>query len=367
MNSIAMNPVVTSNQVLGRGHDLYLALQVLRNEQPHLRARDAAAQLSVSEAELLASRVGEDAVLLCTDWKELLPALLSLGEVMALTRNEHCVHERHGYYRETTVMPNGKMGLVVSADIDLRLFLSGWKSAFALTKETKRGIQRSLQFFDAQGVAAHKVFLTDNSDISAWDTLVARFTAPEQVSVLTVEPAVEKATELPDSEIDVADLRERWSELKDTHHFYALLKKAHTTRTQALRLAGSEWAEPLATDALPQLFEQAAEQQLPIMVFVGNDQCVQIHSGTVTNLRWAGEWFNVLDPEFSLHLKAHAVTQLWRVRKPTAHGVITSWEAYDASGNLIVQLFGVRTQSTPESEQWRALAESFSALPAVEV
>ncbi len=366
MSTISMNQLeaVSLNAVQGR--DLYLAWQVLRSEQPRLRARNAAQYLSVSEAELLACRVGEDAVLLRPDWQELLPALLALGEVMVLTRNEHCVHERHGYYRDTTIMANGKMGLVVSADIDLRLFLSGWKSAFALSEETKRGTQRSLQFFNGQGVAAHKIFLTDNSDIPAWNALVARFAATEQTSELLLEAATAKPAELPDAEIDVASMRERWSHLKDTHHFFALLKKAKVTRTQALRLAGAEWAEPLPTDALPQLFEQATKQQLPIMVFVGNDDCVQIHSGTVTNLRWAGDWFNVLDPEFSLHLKANAITQLWRVRKPTTDGVITSWEAYDAEGDLVVQLYGVRKPGIPECKNWRELAESFSALPVLE-
>lgn len=366
MSAIAINPSAATGLHKAQRADLYVAWQVLRNEQPRLRARDAAAQLAVSEAELLACRVGETALLLRTDWQALLPALLQLGEVMVLTRNEHCVHERHGYYRDTTIMANGKMGLVVSPDIDLRLFLSGWKSAFALSEETKGGTQRSLQFFDGQGVAVHKVFLTDNSDLAAWDALVARFAAPEQSSELVLEAAADKPAELPDKEIDVLALRQRWARLKDTHHFFALLKKAQVTRTQALRLAGREWAEPLPVAALPLLFEQASKQQLPIMVFVGNDHCVQIHSGTVTNLRWAGDWFNVLDPEFSLHLKAHAIAQLWRVRKPTTDGVITSWEAYDAEGNLVVQLYGVRKPGIPECNQWRELAESFAAVTALE-
>ncbi|MDD2224216.1 MAG: hemin-degrading factor [Pseudomonas sp.] len=366
MKTIAMNQSSVSRFDAAQGRDLYLAWQVLRGAQPQLRARNAANELSVSEAELVACRVGEDAVLLRPDWQELLPDLLALGEVMVLTRNEHCVHERHGYYRETTVMANGKMGLVVSSDIDLRLFLSGWKSAFALCDETKGGIQRSLQFFDGQGVAVHKVYLTDNSDIAAWEALVARFTAVEQSNALVIEAAIQKPVELPDAEIDAVAMRERWASLKDTHHFFSLLKKAQVTRTQGLRLAGREWAEPLAIEALPQLFEQAAEQQLPIMVFVGNDHCVQIHSGTVTNLRWVGDWFNVLDPEFNLHLKANAIAQLWRVRKPTTDGVITSWEAYDAEGNLVVQLYGVRKPGVPECAKWRELAEHCSALPLLE-
>ncbi|MCR3765688.1 hemin-degrading factor, partial [Pseudomonas aeruginosa] len=149
--------------------ELYRAWQDLRAERPQLRARDAAAQLRVSEGELVASRVGIDAVRLRPDWSALLTALGELGPIMALTRNEHCVHERKGPYREVTVSANGRMGLVVSPDIDLRLFLGGWNAAFAITEETPRGTQRSIQVFDQQGVAVHKVFLTEASAVRAWE------------------------------------------------------------------------------------------------------------------------------------------------------------------------------------------------------
>ncbi|MCY1358542.1 Hemin transport protein HemS [compost metagenome] len=100
------------------------------------------------------------------------------------------------------------------------------------------------------------------------------------------------------------------------------------------------------------------------MVFVGNQHCIQIHSGPVKNLRWLDTWFNVLDPEFNLHLKTPGITELWRVRKPSSDGVITSWEAFDADGELVVQLFGARKPGIPEREDWRQLAESTPALPA---
>ena len=113
---------------------------------------------------------------------------------------------------------------------------------------------------------------------------------------------------------------------------------------------------------LAQLLEQAAAGEVPIMVFVGNRHCIQIHSGTVNNLRWLDSWFNVLDSEFNLHLKTPAIAQLWRVRKPSSDGMVTSWEAFDAQGELIVQLFGARKPGIPELRSWRALAESFPAL-----
>ena len=56
MSQVAINPTRTINPSVPQGHDLYLALQVLRHEQPRLRARNLAEQLSVSEGELLACR-----------------------------------------------------------------------------------------------------------------------------------------------------------------------------------------------------------------------------------------------------------------------------------------------------------------------
>ncbi|MBD9680102.1 hemin-degrading factor [Pseudomonas sp. PDM18] len=342
--------------------ELYCAWQALRAEKPRLRVRDAAQHLAVSEAELTASRLGVDAVRLRTDWAELLPALGALGQIMALTRNEHCVHERKGPYRDVTVSANGQMGLVVSPDIDLRLFLAGWASAFAISEETAHGTLRSIQIFDRQGTAVHKVFLTEQSDLAAWDPLVRSFTAAKQSAELDLTAPEPKAAPLADGEIDVAALREGWSALKDTHHFFALLKKHKVQRTQALRLAGREWAETLAVTELPRLLEAAGASQLPIMIFVGNAHCIQIHTGTVENLKWMDDWFNVLDPLFNLHLKTPGVVELWRVRKPSSDGVVTSWEAFDANGELVLQVFGARKPGVPELQSWRELAESFPAL-----
>ncbi|SER89902.1 hemin-degrading factor [Halopseudomonas bauzanensis] len=343
---------------------LFEAWQQLLQQQPRLRTRDVAEQLAVSEAELIASRLGIDTLRLRPEWAQLLPALEGLGRVMVLTRNAHCVHERKGVYRETTVAGSGKMGLVVSPDIDLRLFLSGWHSLFAVEQTTTRGLQRSLQVFDQQGMAIHKVFLTEQSDLDTWGQLLSRFAEADQSAQLDLQPAPIKQAERVDSEVDTGALAEDWRQLKDVHHFHAMLNRNKVGRLQALRLIGREWAEPLATQALPTVMTEAAAQQLPIMVFVGNRHCIQIHTGPVHELRWVGDWFNVLDADFNLHLKMPAVAHLWRVRKPSSDGVITSWEAYDADGELILQLFGARKPGQPELESWRTLAELTPALEA---
>ena len=52
------------------------------------------------------------------------------------------------------------------------------------------------------------------------------------------------------------------------------------------------------------MFNHAAAGGLPIMCFVGNRGCIQIHSGPITNIKPMGPWINVLDETFHLHLQA---------------------------------------------------------------
>jgi len=132
--------------------DLAARWSRLRGEKPALRIRDAAATLGVSEAELVVLGVGQTATALAADWRALLADMPSVGRVMCLTRNEHCVHERHGRFEDVQV--SGPHGLVLGPDIDLRLFLGSWRHGFAVREPFKRGERASLQFFDTSGEAA---------------------------------------------------------------------------------------------------------------------------------------------------------------------------------------------------------------------
>ena len=88
----------------------------------------------------------------CGEPQAIFRDLGTLGEVMALTRNDWCVHERHGRYQD--IQADGPVGLVLGPDIDLRVFFSCWRSAWAVEQDGRH----SLQFFDGEGVAVHKVY-----------------------------------------------------------------------------------------------------------------------------------------------------------------------------------------------------------------
>lgn len=358
-----MPPTVTkspqeyvSNSLTDEALQLRERWQELQTAEPKLRIRDAAAKLGVSEAQLLATGCGDTITRLSADWPELVAKLKSLGRVMALTRNEHAVHERYGEYRQAEAFHG--MGQVVGPDIDLRLFYSHWHLGFAVAEDARGTVRRSLQFFDLDGTAVHKVYLTDDSDASAYQTLVDEYRADDQSPYQAVKAHAPETPELPDSEIDAEGLRAAWATLEDTHQFFGLLKRFNVTRTQALRLAGTEFAQPLALDAPRHMLDAAAAQKLPIMVFVSNPGIYQIHTGTVENLKAYGDWYNVLDPDFNLHLRETGVASAWLVRKPTKDGIVTALEIYDDQNREIALFFGRRKPGQEENATWRELAEA---------
>ena len=324
----------------------------LRSERPKLRARDAAASLGVSEAELVAAHCGDDVTTrLRPDWDALVRDLESLGEVMGLTRNDHAVIEKDGRYRNIQLFDHG--GNVLDEGLDLRLFRQRWASAYAVVDEARELF--SLQIFGGDGTAYHKTY--KRGDRATFDAFVARHRHDHQNPGQAVDPAPE-TVEKPDGAIDRDGMIERWAGLRDTHEFFFLLRQFGVTRTQALRLAvnvegeGGAWSRRVSLDAHRQLFAWARDESFPIMIFVGNPGMIEIHTGLVKRLKPTGDWFNIMDPGFNLHLHEPGIASAWVVRKPTADGIVTSLELYDARGENILLSFSKRKPGQVESSVW---------------
>jgi putative hemin transport protein len=328
--------------------------QTLLAEKPKLRIRDAAAELGVSEAELLATDCGTRVTRLTGDWTQFIKDLTMLGRVMCLTRNEHAVHERYGDFLQADFFHG--MGQVVGPDIDLRLFMNHWVHGFAVTDQTPDGERQSFQIFDASGEAVHKVYLQKESNYGAYGVILNKYRAEDQSPVVTVEPVAPPRPEIPDAEIDVAGFQQAWLEMKDTHAFFILLQKFRVAREQALRLAPEGYSRRVSPAATRQMLEAASASDTPIMVFIGNRGCLQIHTGPVKNIKMFGtEWLNVLDDDFNMHLRDPAVAGAWVVKKPTVDGDVTSLELFDAKGNNLVLFFGKRKPGETEDPAWRKI------------
>lgn len=326
----------------------------LKQENPKLRTKDAADQLGVSEAELVASSCdGENVVRLREEWEEIIKQVETLGKVMALTRNDSAVHEKTGIYQNVSF--SGHAGLVLDEQIDLRIFHKRWGFSFAVPVQNPRGTLYSLQFFDKQGEAVHKIYLKDESKLDQYKAVVDAFRTENQSTEIEVTGVVKKNNTLPLEEVRAEEFLQKWAELKDTHDFYPLIRKFKVARTDALKVAEGTFSWNIPNNTTRKMLELASERETPIMVFVGNPGMIQIHSGPVNKIKVMDNWLNVLDPQFNLHLREDHIADSWIVEKPTEDGTVTSLEIFDKEGESIATFFGARKPGKPELESWREI------------
>lgn len=335
------------------------------------RAKDAAQSLGVSEGEAIAVHAGDhDHALKTTPlkgtWVEILQALELCGPVMALTRNESTVHEKTGTYRNVTAQ--GHMGLALGEEIDLRLFFSRWHAGFYVLEpanDLKNPPSESLQFFDAHGVAIHKIYVRPETDREVFRDIASQFTDPSKRAVFT--PAPPKEPPKADVDIDAASLAQGWSQMKDTHEFFGLIGKAGAERQQAFRLVEGRFTQKADTAVVRRLLDEASMDGTSIMVFVGSLGCIQIHTGPVKRIEPmvtpTAKWINVLDPGFNLHLREDLIQNAWIVEKSTTDGVVTSVEVFDKAGELMAMFFGARKPGKPELQAWRDIVARLPRLP----
>lgn len=332
--------------------------QQLKADHPKgIRARDGAAKLGITEAELVDSGALGESVPLGGTAQDFFVEFASLGRVKTITRNEQAVLEREGTYNAAQFFGGAahQMGQVVGDEIDLRIFPGHWKAAFALTEALSDTERKSLQFFDSHGTAIHKIYRIDDTDAAAFDAFVAKF-ANAGGAPFAAQPAEAPAKPDAPGETDIAAFRAAWDAMKDTHEFFSLLGKFKVSRLKALEIAGESRARKIPAESFTKALNEAVSRKMEVMFFVGNPGLIQIFTGRIENVKLLDYWVNVLDPAFNLHLRGDLVGSAWIVRKPTSDGIVTSLELFTEGGDNILLMFGKRKPGKPELPEWAALA-----------
>lgn len=340
--------------------DLKTKWDNLKQAEPKLRIRDAAKKLGVSEAELLATGIGENVIRLSDDFIDQVKKLPNLGRVMSLCRNEGAVLEHKGPFQKIDIHPAGPSAIAtVIGPIEQRLFFHSWKFGFAVSNDTPRGPQFSLQYFDKAGEAVMKVFLQEKSDFEASETLVNAHTAENQSGNLEIEN-FDKPIYTNREDLDFDSFQKEWEGMKDTHDFFGMLRKHKLNRLDAVKWIDDKWAYEVDRLAARKVLEVASESKLPIMIFAGNKGNIQIHQGPVRTIKQLNQWLNVMDPDFNLHLNEDQVSQAFVVHKNTDDGLVSALELFDSAGEMVAQFFGLRKPGIPQKPEWKNLLDSLN-------
>jgi putative hemin transport protein len=288
------------------------------------KQREAATRRGLSEGALVEALVGGQAVRLRTDWPLTLHRLGAVGPVIGLTGNRMATIETVAIYRN--IATRGPAAQISDLQTDLCLFLSEWRMGFAVTEEGELGPRRSLQFFDAQGTAVHKVLVPAGGDTDAFDELVRRQASEDQHPVAEGQEA---ATPTADPGSSPPPDAERDDSLPLIHSID--IAPAHL-------FSGPLWSRRVAKESLGQVLETAIAAEMPLLVMVGNRGAVHNHAGPLHELKRRDGWLTILEPEINLHVDESGVESAWVVRKVTPDGVVTSLELYDRGGEMTVYL-----------------------------
>ncbi len=169
-----------------------------KRSAPGHRPRLSAREQGASEAELAACELGSSVTRLDPHFRGIIYELPAVGEVLAVTKNEHCIHEKQGVFNHVSIGPD--QGFVLNRDVDLRLFVSHWRHVFVVREEAASGPRTSLQFFDSGGAAVHIVYLTERSNRGAFDAIVARFRSTDQSPGIEITSSPPAPQDRPDRE-----------------------------------------------------------------------------------------------------------------------------------------------------------------------
>jgi putative hemin transport protein len=299
----------------------------------HERAREQrelAARRGLSEGALVEAQMGAGAgvqvIRLRTDWPLTLHRLGAVGPVIALTGNRLATIETTVIYRN--IATRGPAAQISDLQTDLCLFLSEWRTGFAVIEESPGDLnpRRSLQFFDARGTAVHRVLLPAGGDADAFDELVRRQASENQ------RPTTEgEAAESPDAN-PAASPNPGGGDDETLPMIHDIdIAPAHQFERPL-------WSRRVARESLGHVLATAIAAAMPMLVMVGNRGAVHNHAGPLHEMKRRDGWLTIRDPELNLHLDESGVDSAWVVRKATPEGVVASLELYDRGGEMILYL-----------------------------
>ena len=267
----------------------------------YARSRDAAD---------LASCLRDNVVQLTPDWATMLRALPALGRIRSLTGNGTAVLECRGQCR--CIQIDGAAALMIGRDMELRLSIEAWRAAFAAREPIGDHVRHSLQVFDAIGHAVHKLYLTDQSDRTAFDTLVLSLAAEDRPLAFAAPPA--------------------------PHRIAVPL------------------ARPVSRDAGRLVLTAASAQAIPLTIAVANDGATQSHTGTIARVVAVGPWLCAIGADFVLRLHLDRVGGAGIVdHGPACRNGALAIVFHDHDGAVIASISGVRGLAGQEDPAWRGL------------
>lgn len=328
---------------------------LIANEKTTSSLDNRLANLDYPNAQQAWASGADLAVALRPDFITLFEYLPNLGEIETLVTNCAVRYQQKGQYSPARWQKT--TGLVLNPRaLDQRLFSSEWQSLFAIQTDSSV----ALQIFDNQGLPVMTIRPTPLTNLVEWKKIIEFFQwekpeAPRIQAKDTIKPAA--AT--PHLTID---LEMQWRAMTDVHQFFGLLRQNKLSRQQAFRLVPEDLACQVDKLAIVSLIKKICNDGNEIMIFVTNNGCIQIFTGSVQQVLFQNGNLEIKAEQSTINIDTAQISESWLTRKPSEGGHVTSLELFNDKGEQIAQLYGQRTEGQAEQTTWRKQVEALAPL-----
>jgi putative hemin transport protein len=307
-------------------HELTSRWRRLRDVDPFVSIPDAASQLEVVEAELVASLCGTGVLRLDRAFGDFVRALPGLGRVRAVTRNAHAAIETRGMYPDPAAGCAGTAG-----EIGARFFLEQWRHGYAVDDETTGERTSGIFFYDGRGRAVHELHVEPDTDRRKLAQLLDLFACFDQ------SPGDEFLFASPHLLVPRCDL--------------------------AAWLRTAEEARPVGPGVVADVLQMVRREALPVSIAVHSPGVVQRFSGLLHDVALADGRILLEAAWVRARVAMWGVAEAWVVGSPSLDGPATSIALLDAGSRVVFSVSGARWPGTPEPALWR---EMLARIPTAE-
>lgn len=353
-----------------KGHDSRVRQRFHAARSAGKRIRAAAQSAGLSEGAVMAAHVGEHEYQLKVQplvgpWDALVKGLAQCGPLNASTGSTASYQDQACAYQQ--VLVDGDAASVLHNRLDLHLSLQYWHAGYVVSELAMGAVNPaalSLQFFDMHGDAVHKVFARTCTDHVAFRALVDKHLACNKRYVFSPRTS-NAAVELP-ADFDSRAFVAAWGKMQHRQQCDPVLHQFKLKREQALSLLEGQFTRRLAPSCVRHVLFEASLEGIPLRVQVGNAGCGHVYTGPIKRVQpmvsSTSQWINVLDPEYSFHLREDLVATAWLVEVPTLDGICTSIEVYDYRHEPIAIFSGARNLGLNVQQAWRTVASGVPTL-----
>ena len=275
----------------------------------NVRIKDVADRLSLSEGELLSSRIGDNIFYLkVSDFNIFFEKILLSKKIMTLIRSEFVVHEKILNTSKIKINNNSFVDLSNNSSAILLFDKQIFKHVFYQKMIHNKKELKSFQIFDSTGRAVLKIYdKANNSNI--FDEVCEEYKITYKYEM----------QELNNKIIDVM----KNIDLKD---FFcknnSISKKKLVSEKNKISLRDT--------------LEYFVQNQIPIKIYARGNGTTQYHCDFIKNIVDFGVWINVIDKKFNIHINEDKIIKSIFIKDSINEKFYYSIEYFDISGEHVM-------------------------------